>query len=123
MHDGALVCRWHGHARSGPAGGPGWRTLPAHDDGVLAWVRLDEHGDGAGDRPTRPVLGPRPPAARAWPRCATVIGRCEPEDVIANRLDPWHGAWLHPYSFTALTRAQRAADRLPARRGPLPASR
>jgi hypothetical protein len=31
-----------------------------------------------------------------------VIGRCEPEDVIANRLDPWHGAWLHPYSFTAL---------------------
>ena len=24
------------------------------------------------------------------------------QDVIANRLDPWHGAWLHPYSFTAL---------------------
>ncbi len=32
----------------------------------------------------------------------TVIGRCEPEDVLANRLDPWHGAWFHPYSFTAL---------------------
>ena len=31
-----------------------------------------------------------------------MIGRCEPEDVLANRLDPWHGAWLHPYSFTAL---------------------
>jgi hypothetical protein len=31
-----------------------------------------------------------------------VIGRCEPEDVVANRLDPWHGAWFHPYSFTAL---------------------
>ena len=32
-----------------------------------------------------------------------MIGRCEPEDVIANRLDPWHGAWLHPYSFAELT--------------------
>jgi hypothetical protein len=31
-----------------------------------------------------------------------VIGRCEPDDVLANRLDPWHGAWFHPYSFTAL---------------------
>ena len=31
-----------------------------------------------------------------------MIGRCEPEDVVANRLDPWHGAWFHPYSFTAL---------------------
>ena len=32
-----------------------------------------------------------------------MIGHCEPEDVVANRLDPWHGAWLHPYSFAALT--------------------
>jgi hypothetical protein len=22
--------------------------------------------------------------------------------VIANRLDPWHGSWFHPYSFTRL---------------------
>jgi isorenieratene synthase len=29
--------------------------------------------------------------------------RCDPEDVIANRLDPWHGVHLHPYSFAALT--------------------
>src|SRR5437867_4061800 len=42
VHEGQLVCRWHGMAL-GPAGRPGWRTLPAHDDGVLAWVRLDEH--------------------------------------------------------------------------------
>jgi hypothetical protein len=31
-----------------------------------------------------------------------MVGRCEPADVIANRLDPWHGAWFHPYSFTRL---------------------
>lgn len=31
-----------------------------------------------------------------------LVGVCEPDDVIANRLDPWHGAWFHPYSFTRL---------------------
>jgi hypothetical protein len=98
VHDGRLVCRWHGMSL-GPGGRPGWRTLPAHDDGVLAWVRLD--GLDAGEPREAPVLGPRPPAA-GLDAVATVIGRCEPEDVIANRLDPWHGAWFHPYSFTAL---------------------
>ncbi|MEJ3656767.1 DUF5914 domain-containing protein [Actinomycetes bacterium KLBMP 9759] len=99
VHDGQLVCRWHGLSL-GPGGRPGWRTVPAHDDGVLVWVRLDEHADGA---PTdAPVLGPRPPTERSLAAVATVVGRCEPDDVIANRLDPWHGAWLHPYSFAAL---------------------
>jgi hypothetical protein len=98
VHDDNLVCRWHGMTL-GPAGRPGWRTLPAHDDGVLAWVRLDELAE---DVPTpAPVLGPRP-AGYTVAAVATVIGRCEPEDVIANRLDPWHGAWFHPHSFTAL---------------------
>jgi hypothetical protein len=50
-----------------------------------------------------PVLGPRPELSGSLAAVATVIGRCEPEDVIANRLDPWHGAWLHPYSFAELT--------------------
>jgi len=99
VHDGNLVCRWHGMAL-GPDGRPGWRTLPAHDDGVLAWVRLD---DLAESTPTAdPVLGPRPSAHASVGAVATTIGRCEPDDVIANRLDPWHGAWFHPYSFTAL---------------------
>jgi hypothetical protein len=97
VHRGRLVCRWHGLAL-GPDGRPGWRPLPVYDDGVLAWVRIDE-----GDRPSDiPVLGPRPPGDRSIPAVATTIGRCEPEDVVANRLDPWHGAWFHPYSFTAL---------------------
>jgi hypothetical protein len=66
---------------------------------VLAWVRLDDLADGP--LTDAPILGPRP--ANGLDAVATVIGHCEPQDVIANRLDPWHGAWLHPYSFTALT--------------------
>ncbi len=99
VHEGRLVCRWHGLAL-GAEGRPGWRTFPAHDDGVLAWVRLAAPGEPTTDEP---VLGPRPELSRSVPAVATVIGRCEPEDVIANRLDPWHGAWLHPYSFAELT--------------------
>ena len=99
MRRGNLVCRWHGLAL-GAAGRPGWRPLPAFDDGVLAWVRLDDLADGPVT--DAPFLGPRPPAAGSLDAVATVIGHCEPQDVVANRLDPWHGAWLHPYSFTAL---------------------
>ncbi len=32
-----------------------------------------------------------------------VRGVCEPADIIANRLDPWHGTWYHPYAFSHLT--------------------
>lgn len=94
-----LVCRWHGLAL-GPSGRAGWRTLPAHDDGVLVWVRLDAVG---GEEPTdAPVVPARPPLRDAVAAVATVVGTCEPDDVIANRLDPWHGAWFHPHSFADL---------------------
>jgi len=99
VHRGSVVCRWHGLAL-GPDGGPGWRPYPAHDDGVLAWVRLDDVG-GEQPLPT-PVLPQRPPQHASVAAVATVIGRCEPDDVIANRLDPWHGSWFHPYSFADL---------------------
>src|ERR1700759_3425936 len=55
---GGLVCRWHG-LRVGPGAGSGWSPLPAHDDGVLAWVRLDAAGGegtlGAPGLPGRPA--------------------------------------------------------------------
>ena len=97
---GTLRCRWHGLALDRD-GGPGWRPLPSHDDGVLAWVRLDDLG---GEPPLdEPVLAGRPDAAASVAAVATLTGVCEPDDVVANRLDPWHGAWFHPYSFTRLS--------------------
>lgn len=95
---GGLICPWHGLRLDGGREF-GWKPLPAFDDGVLAWVRLD----GVGGEPAldAPVIPARPTGARLA-AVARLEGVCEPSDVIANRLDPWHGAWFHPYSFTAL---------------------
>ena len=95
---GGLICPWHGLRLSGGREF-GWKPLPAHDDGVLVWVRLD--GIGGEEPLDAPVLAARP----AGPRLAAVTrleGACEPRDIIANRLDPLHGAWFHPYSFAQL---------------------
>ena len=52
---GTLICPWHG-LRSAGDWEFGWTTLPAHDDGVLAWVRLDTVGGEAPlDLPVVPV--------------------------------------------------------------------
>ncbi|AQS71273.1 DUF5914 domain-containing protein [Streptomyces pactum] len=97
---GTLVCHWHGLALDGGAFA-GWEPLPVHDDGVLVWVRLDAVGR---QTPTAaPVVPARPPRATALTSVWRGVGVCEPEDVVANRLDPWHGAWFHPYSFVDLT--------------------
>ncbi|MCK8678290.1 DUF5914 domain-containing protein [Streptomyces lichenis] len=96
---GTLVCHWHGLALDGSPFA-GWEPFPAYDDGVLAWVRLDAVG---GEEPLdRPVIPLRPASEGAVDAVCTAVGRCEPEDVVANRLDPWHGAWFHPYSFMDL---------------------
>jgi nitrite reductase/ring-hydroxylating ferredoxin subunit len=95
----ALVCRWHGLPVDA-GGGSGWDPLPGHDDGVLAWVRLDGPG---GEAPLpEPVLAPRPEPMGSVAAVTRLVGVCEPGDVVANRLDPWHGAWFHPYSFAHL---------------------
>ncbi|MFG2311535.1 DUF5914 domain-containing protein [Streptomyces sp. NPDC048566] len=97
---GTLVCHWHGLALEGGAFA-GWEPLPVHDDGVLVWVRLDDVG---GEPPTdAPVVPVRPALPDAVAAVYEGAGTCEPEDVVANRLDPWHGAWFHPYSFVDLT--------------------
>ncbi|MGW7432264.1 DUF5914 domain-containing protein [Streptomyces sp. NPDC054861] len=96
---GTLVCHWHGLALEG---GPyaGWEPFPVHDDGVLVWVRLDTVG---GEPPSeRPMVPERPRSESSVDAVFTAVGRCEPEDVVANRLDPWHGSWLHPYAFVNL---------------------
>ncbi|SEE40816.1 Rieske [2Fe-2S] domain-containing protein [Streptomyces sp. 2131.1] len=97
---GTLVCHWHGLALDG-APFAGWQPFPVHDDGVLVWVRLDEVG---GEDPTeRPVVPERPTRGGPLDAVFTAVGRCEPQDVLANRLDPWHGSWFHPYSFVDLS--------------------
>lgn len=92
---GRIVCPWHGLSL-GADGHGRWRPTAAHDDGVLVWVRLE---DGQAATPA-PILPPRP--AEHIDAVVRVEAACDPEDVIANRLDPWHGAWLHPYSFDRL---------------------
>ena len=95
---GGLICPWHGLRLEGERTF-GWKPLPAHDDGVLVWVRLDKVG---GEEPLDAPVLPARPAGRRLAAVARMEGVCEPDDVIANRLDPWHGAWFHPYSFAQL---------------------
>lgn len=97
--EGRMSCRWHGLSL-GADGQPGWSPFPAHDDGVLLWVRLPTPGEIPTERPTLPS---RPPAAESIAAVFAVRGVCEPADIIANRLDPWHGTWYHPYAFSHLT--------------------
>ena len=100
VHCGTLVCHWHGLALDGTPRA-GWQPLPVHDDGVLVWVRLDAAG---GEPPLEtPVVPRRPDPERSLTAVFAGTGRCEPQDVVANRLDPWHGAWYHPYAFVDLT--------------------
>jgi Domain of unknown function (DUF5914)/Rieske [2Fe-2S] domain len=95
---GELICPWHGLRLTGKREF-GWKPLPGHDDGVLSWVRLD--GAGGEEPLARPVV-PERPGGFALDAVMRLVGACEPQDIIANRLDPWHGGWYHPYSFTRL---------------------
>jgi hypothetical protein len=99
VRGGVLFCRWHGLALDGNACEFGWEPLPSHDDGVLAWVRLDSVG---GEAPQDEPVVPARPSGDTLQAVTRMVGVCEPCDIIANRLDPWHGAWFHPYSFTRL---------------------
>jgi phenylpropionate dioxygenase-like ring-hydroxylating dioxygenase large terminal subunit len=103
--DGCLVCPWHGLAVVSSVGHGRWSTLPVHDDGVLTWVQLDPT---AADALPSPIMAKRPDVFLDG-----VIRRdatCEPRDVIANRLDPWHGAHFHPYAFTGLRVVEERDD-------------
>jgi nitrite reductase/ring-hydroxylating ferredoxin subunit len=109
---GCITCPWHGlelppsRLVGDRVDGQGrWQTLPVHDDGVLIWVQLDPSAPGATDAP---ILAKRPDARLASVMRVDVA--CEPVDIIANRLDPWHGAHFHPYAFGDLTVVDDGAD-------------
>jgi nitrite reductase/ring-hydroxylating ferredoxin subunit len=95
----AVRCRWHGLALT-PKGTDQWLPYAAHDDGALVWVRLPTTDEPPTDAP---VLARRAPLAQSVAAVMAVRGRCEPQDVLANRLDPWHGSWFHPYAFSHLS--------------------
>lgn len=94
----SIVCSWHGLA-IGPGKTLGWRPWPVFDDGVLLWVQLPTVGESPSDKP---VLATRPALDQSLVAVISHAGRCEPADIVANRLDPWHGAWFHPYAFSHL---------------------
>jgi isorenieratene synthase len=109
VHDGKLVCPWHGLALGRRGHGPTWQPARLHDDGVLLWAQLLDD-----EAPTdAPILAPRPPAFLDG--VVRMEAACEPEDVVANRLDPWHGAHFHPHSFGALTMLSVQEDLLELR--------
>jgi hypothetical protein len=95
---GGLICPWHGLRLEGGREF-GWKPFPCYDDGVLVWVRVDRLG---GEEPLDTPVLPARPAGPQLAAVARLEGVCEPSDIIANRLDPWHGAWFHPYSFAQL---------------------
>jgi isorenieratene synthase len=105
--EGKLICPWHGRAFSGEAE-RGFVPLTTYADGHLLWVRLA--GEAPSERPHLPV---RP--SRAIDATIRVEIACESKDVIANRLDPWHGAHFHPYSFGRLRVIEQADDAITVR--------
>lgn len=109
VREGRLVCPWHGlELCDKPQGG--WRPYPVHDDGVLTWVRLDDAGETPSDRPYLPA---RP--ASYIDAVVRLEARCRPEDLIANRLDPWHGVHFHGHTFKRLRVVERKADEITVR--------
>jgi len=106
---GRLVCPWHGMELSDKPQGA-WRPLPVHDDGVLVWVRLDDAGETPADLPFLPA---RP--AHFVDAVVRIEARCRPEDLLANRLDPWHGVHYHPHTFRRLRVVERRDDEITVR--------
>ena len=106
--NGCVVCPWHGlELRDEPHGE--WKPLPVFDDGVLVWVRLDTGGDLS----ARPILPERPD--RFLDAVMRMEARCEPQDVVANRLDPWHGVHFHNHSFARLRIIAQEEETITAR--------
>ena len=97
--DGTMYCRWHGLAfdpRGRPR--PGAPTAPS----TTACWSGSACRRRARSRPSGRRCPPRPPLGGSVAAVIAEPGVCEPQDVIANRLDPWHGSWFHPYAFSHL---------------------
>ncbi|MGW8282832.1 MAG: DUF5914 domain-containing protein, partial [Gemmatimonadota bacterium] len=109
LREDRLVCPWHG-LELGDGRHGAWCPLESYDDGVIAWVQLPEQGQ----EPTaRPIRSDRPDSF--LDSVMRMEAACEPRDVIANRLDPWHGVYYHPHTFKRLRVIGVHEDRLTVR--------
>lgn len=95
LKDDCVVCPWHGLALCADGLGA-WKPITTHDDGVLLWIKPGQADEGT----PAPLLPPRPD--RFFGAVMRLEADCDPRDVVANRLDPWHGAHFHPHSFGQL---------------------
>lgn len=114
--EGKLICPWHGLAL-GPGREGGLRPLRTYDDGHLAWLQLSAAhvlgGAPSAELSERPYLPERP--AHGLSAVIRMEARCEPRDVVQNRLDPWHGAHYHPHSFGRLRVIDQEEDAITVR--------
>ena len=105
---GKLRCPWHG-LDLGRRGHGDWQLVNTHDDGILLWAQLLHD-----EVPTEVPPVPHRPASFIHGAIRTEA-TCEPEDVVANRLDPWHRAHFHPHSFATLQMLSVTEDLLSLR--------
>ena len=108
VRDGRIVCPWHGLALCDEPYGA-WRPAASYDDGVLVWIRPGPEDPAV----PRPVLPERP--ERYLDAVMRKEASCDPQDVIANRLDPWHGVHFHSHSFGRLEIIDQKEDCITAR--------
>ena len=99
VHGGRLICRWHGLALAAAPGSSAGARCPATT--TARWSGCGSTKWAGRHPPEAPAI-PARPTGDTLAAVARLVGVCEPTDIVANRLDPWHGAWLHPYSFTRL---------------------
>ena len=109
LRAGCVICPWHGMELDARARGS-WQPFAACDDGVLLWLQPPD-GDEAAT--PWPLLSQRP--ARHFAAVMVKEARCEPADILANRLDPWHGVHYHPHSFAGLRVLEQRTDEITVR--------
>lgn len=100
-----VTCAWHGLSLDGCS--PHIHIhLPIFDDGYLLWVQIPSHEPSS----EKPYLCDRPSQGIA--AVYQKVLRCDPEHIIQNRLDPWHGAHFHPHTFARLRVYQESEEAL-----------
>lgn len=103
-----VVCPWHGLALCEDGLGK-WKPVETYDDGVLFWIRPESEEPAT----PAPMLPARPD--RYFDAVMRLEADCDPRDVLANRLDPWHGAHFHPHSFGRLKVLEKSESTITVR--------